>query len=46
MTFQVFGPEDSVDTIQAAVNAAYALNGGQPDLGQFSSHRCQAGREH
>jgi len=36
---RVFGPEDSVDTIQAAVNAAYALNGGQPDLGQFSEHR-------
>lgn len=37
---QVFGPEDAAATIQAAVNAAYALNGGQPDIGQFSPHRC------
>lgn len=36
---QVFGPEDATSTIEAAVNAAYALNGGQPDHGQFSSHR-------
>lgn len=36
---QVFGPEDAAATIQAAVNAAYALNGGQPDIGQFSPHR-------
>eukprot|EP00913_Durusdinium_trenchii_P002564 g2373.t1 len=35
----VFGPEDATSTIEAAVNAAYALNGGQPDHGQFSSHR-------
>eukprot|EP00438_Fugacium_kawagutii_P004244 Skav217514 [mRNA] locus=scaffold647:81908:101585:+ [translate_table: standard] len=36
---QVFGPGDAIATIEAAVNAAYALNGGHPDRGQFSSHR-------
>ncbi|CAJ1341081.1 unnamed protein product [Effrenium voratum] len=35
----VFGPEDDLATIEAAVNAAYAVNGGQPDIGQFSSKR-------
>jgi hypothetical protein len=37
----VFGPSDSISDIQAAVNAAYASNGGQTpgDNGQFSAKR-------
>ena len=37
----VFSQEDSVSKIQSAVDAAYALNGGQNpvDNGQFSKHR-------
>lgn len=36
---QVFGPTDAPATIEFKVKAAYAINGGQPDLGQFSSQR-------
>ena len=38
-TVQVFGPTDAPATIESKVNQAYAINGGQPDRGQFSSHR-------
>eukprot|EP00929_Paragymnodinium_shiwhaense_P093752 TRINITY_DN53_c0_g1_i8.p1 TRINITY_DN53_c0_g1~~TRINITY_DN53_c0_g1_i8.p1 ORF type:complete len:760 (-),score=142.06 TRINITY_DN53_c0_g1_i8:520-2799(-) len=40
-TVQVFGPSDASDKIKAAVEAAFAKNGGQtpPDHGQFSSER-------
>jgi len=38
-TVQVFGPETSPSDIQAKVDAAYAMNGGQPDNGQFSQER-------
>jgi hypothetical protein len=35
---KVYGPGDD-STAQADVNAAYAINGGQPDHGQFSTSR-------
>lgn len=35
----VFNPSDGIEKIQATVNAIYAINGGQPDNGQFSNNR-------
>lgn len=36
---QIFSPEDDNTTIKASVDAAYKLNGGQTDNGQFSDSR-------
>jgi len=38
-TVKVFGPEDNMASIQSSVNAAYGVNGGPGNNGQFSQER-------